>query len=412
MCGNSTCYSCNQPSICSQNDCSCPIKDLSTDCVLYTGADLVCSGIKSKTILTDLIQQLDEFICQILESVGGVNLINIGTGSGIYKGANLTGAKELRTIKAVGDFIEIGLSTSDNEIEIKESPIEALKKLEMSFDWKDSDNFNDIKVPTDLPYKVTDSKYKRNGFIGHIKPYENPTGQVFHPQINYDGSGFIDPILLEADIFNLGIKIKDFDKIKDYSPVVVISKYLPTKKHTTQNPMPIPNTSNPIEYFPNTTYKKGSFKFSSDNDNIRLTRVPIQAQYQVIDFGQEHYFRTSKAFQVSKSLGGGKHEFILETRGAKNRYSQARTPYAVADAGYLGKNYSSSSAFVYLQFHIEITVNGKTYLSKPLGRLKMIASLDTPARGTKVIDNEAIVPYDYMEEYGTNTRIKIRYKHT
>ena len=63
MCGNSTCYQCNQQPLCNQNDCSCPVKDLSTDCVLYTGADLTCSGIKSQTILTELIQQLDEFIC-------------------------------------------------------------------------------------------------------------------------------------------------------------------------------------------------------------------------------------------------------------------------------------------------------------------------------------------------------------
>ena len=412
MCNNTTCYECNQPPLCHQNDCSCPVKDLSTDCVLYTGNDLRCSGIKSQTILTELIQQLDDFICTLIQQTSsGVTLINIGNGLEVYRGTTITGAKELRTIKAIGDFIEVSVSQSGEEIEIKETPIEALKKIQISFDWKDEDNFREIKVKEDMPRKVTDSWYRRNGFIGHIKPYKSPANQVLHPQFNY-GLGLVDPILIEVDVFNLGIKIKDFDKIKDYSPVVVISKYTPTKKHHTNNPNPIPNTSNPIHYFPNTTYKKGSFKFSEDSDTVRLTRVPIQASYQVIDFGQEHYFRTSKSFQQARALGGGKFEFILETRGTKKRYSQCRVPYLVGVAGFIGKDFTTSSAFVYLNFHIEIEVEGKKYISEPLGKLKMVASIDTPGRGTKVLEPGDIVPYNYMTKYGTNTRAKIRYKHT
>ena len=60
-CGNTTTSICT--STCTTADCACPIKDLSTDCVLYTGNDLACSGIKKGTILTELIQQLDTYIC-------------------------------------------------------------------------------------------------------------------------------------------------------------------------------------------------------------------------------------------------------------------------------------------------------------------------------------------------------------
>lgn len=52
-------------------DCSCPIKDLSTDCVLYTGDDLTCSGIKKGTILTEFLKQLDAFICSAVMQTGG-----------------------------------------------------------------------------------------------------------------------------------------------------------------------------------------------------------------------------------------------------------------------------------------------------------------------------------------------------
>lgn len=108
MCNTTTCYTCNQPSICAPNDCSCPVKDLSTDCVLYTGNDLGCSGIKSQTILTDLIQQLDQFICDKVQEIAQtLVLINIGSGANIYRGVDLQGRKEIRSINASGDLVTV-----------------------------------------------------------------------------------------------------------------------------------------------------------------------------------------------------------------------------------------------------------------------------------------------------------------
>lgn len=100
-CQNTTCYQCNQQAPCVQNDCSCPVKDLSTDCVLYTGSDLSCSGIKNGTILTDLIQQLDEFICTFVTSSfeNAFTLLSIGNGEDIYSGLTLQGEKKIRTIQ-------------------------------------------------------------------------------------------------------------------------------------------------------------------------------------------------------------------------------------------------------------------------------------------------------------------------
>jgi hypothetical protein len=119
MCNNSTCYQCNQPPLCAPNDCSCPVKDLSTDCVLYTGNDLSCSGIPSQTILTELIQQLDEFICTLVEqSLGALSLINIGTGVDVYKGLDLQGRKEIKRINAVGDLVTVTSPPTANDISI------------------------------------------------------------------------------------------------------------------------------------------------------------------------------------------------------------------------------------------------------------------------------------------------------
>ena len=94
------CHKCNNTSICKQDDCSCPVRDLSTDCVLYTGANLTCSGIQSKTVLTDLIEQLDEFICTLVQqSTSTTTLLSIGEGEDIYSGADLQGRKKIRTLK-------------------------------------------------------------------------------------------------------------------------------------------------------------------------------------------------------------------------------------------------------------------------------------------------------------------------
>lgn len=82
------CDKCNSSAtICSPaTECSCPVKDLSTDCVQYTGDDLACSGIKKGTILTEFLQQLDEFICGAISQsavgyvpyTGAVTNVNLG----------------------------------------------------------------------------------------------------------------------------------------------------------------------------------------------------------------------------------------------------------------------------------------------------------------------------------------------
>jgi len=92
------CHDCQDRSPCTSGNCTCPVKDLSTDCILYTGENLTCSGIPSKTILTDLIEQFDAFVCQLVATTLARTLVNIGTGAQIYKGEDNLGNKEIRSI--------------------------------------------------------------------------------------------------------------------------------------------------------------------------------------------------------------------------------------------------------------------------------------------------------------------------
>lgn len=264
--------------------------------------------------------------------------------------------------------------------------------LEMSFDWKKGETqilTRDVQEP---PQGYTDNVHVRNGFIGYHKPIL-VSGVVTHPKIDNGGPVEDDPTLFEAIIYNLGVKVKDFSKIVNYNPTIVISKYTPSTKKKQPNPDP-----NPILGFPNPTWRKGSYKFSQDNDPVRLTRVPIQAGYQIIDFGQEHYFRTVRGLQNGGSFQGG--SLLLCTRAAKYRYSQV----SLTDL--------TSKAFVYLQFHIEITVNGVKYLSKPLGRLKMVAEIKPELGEIYPIVAGDIIPYTFSSNGAIERHTKIYFKHT
>jgi hypothetical protein len=229
------------------------------------------------------------------------------------------------------------------------TPFEILSQLQMSFDWKKGTSSIYTRVPANLPQGVTNSQYTRNGFVGYGKPTK-VGNNVVHPQFQ-SFTGLQNTKLIEALIYNLGVKIKDYSTIADYNPVLVISKYTPSMKKAPNEPTPL---------FPEVTWSKGSYKITKDDDPVRLTRVPIQASYQVIDFGQEHYFRTSVNFQQDPTFEADGEFPILRTRGCK------RTCYQTTP---LKKH---SKAFVYLQFHIEITEGTNTYLSAPLGRLKML----------------------------------------
>jgi len=272
---------------------------------------------------------------------------------------------------------------------LQPTPFQLLNQLEMSFDWKRGTTQDFTRVPGDLPQKVTNNIHTRNGFVGYQKPINNG-GNVEHPEIFID-PGYQECKLIEAHIYNLGVKVKNFSTISDYNPVIVISKYTPSNRKS-------PNSGTPG--YPDTTWSKGSYKFSLDNDTVRLTRVPIQAGYQVIDFGQEHYFKTSQTIQTAGAFINLASLPLIRTRGASKNYCQT-TPF---------KNYSKT--FVYLQFHIEITVGGAPYLSAPLGRLKMIMEFKPKEGVTYTYSAGDIIDADFSSELGIKRTTKIYFKHT
>lgn len=115
-CGRTTNTVCT--SSCQTVDCACPVKDLSTDCVLYTGNDLPCTEIKTGTLLTEVFGQLDTYLCDLSTQLANAfSLISVGEGVRVYKGVDGIGRKEIRSLVSPDGFLSIGISANNREIE-------------------------------------------------------------------------------------------------------------------------------------------------------------------------------------------------------------------------------------------------------------------------------------------------------
>lgn len=104
--------------------CDCPVADLNTDCSIYRGDDITCNDVivvAKDTILSDALQDIVDYNCERFSEIqSNFVLKNVGTGAEVYKGTNLIGEKELRTITSTDSSITIteGTNTIDLSVEL------------------------------------------------------------------------------------------------------------------------------------------------------------------------------------------------------------------------------------------------------------------------------------------------------
>jgi hypothetical protein len=107
---------CSQPQVCE----GCKVF-LSSDCINNFKEDLPCSNILKGQTLTETIVQLDAHICERFGTIENFfDLINVGTGTQIYKGISLLGKKEIRTLLD-SNLINIVQGTNDITISVDEA---------------------------------------------------------------------------------------------------------------------------------------------------------------------------------------------------------------------------------------------------------------------------------------------------
>ena len=151
-CKKTTDYNICNPAPCVEpQSCDCPTL-LETKCVTFEGNDLECSGIKKGTILTELIQQLDTFICEKINDItNALTLKNIGDGAKVYKGDDLLGRKELRTVKKTGNLVTVTENTNDISVSIDETALDTFieeNQLTSESNQLDESNANIYKDTT------------------------------------------------------------------------------------------------------------------------------------------------------------------------------------------------------------------------------------------------------------------------
>jgi len=161
----------------------CKDKDISTDCVLYTGEDLSCLGITKDTILTDVIKQINDVVCAF--PTGSLMLENVGGAAGVYKGIGNQGQKQLRTLISASSDLTItqGADTIIFSLAAKGSDIYTTSGVfnsttsAVTFTRTDSTTYSlDLSPLTQVQANVLETNTASKGFIVNKNPTKTITG--------------------------------------------------------------------------------------------------------------------------------------------------------------------------------------------------------------------------------------------
>ena len=129
-CNQNNCTDCTQEvHICNQcpptEPCDCAVKDLSTDCSVFTGDSIECDSIfvvAKNTILSDALANIVSWSCTKFSGIEKFfRIINTGTGAEIYSGTNLLGEKKLRKLKSADGSVAITQGTDDIDFSVTSS---------------------------------------------------------------------------------------------------------------------------------------------------------------------------------------------------------------------------------------------------------------------------------------------------
>ena len=132
-CNNSNCSDCNQYTSsqthicdgCQEQSCEgCAVKDLSTDCSVFTGDSIECDSVvvvAKNTILSDALANIVSWSCTKFSAVENFfRIINTGNGVNIFSGVSLLGEKKLRRLKSTNGSVIITQGTDDIDFSVGE----------------------------------------------------------------------------------------------------------------------------------------------------------------------------------------------------------------------------------------------------------------------------------------------------
>lgn len=118
---------------CPPVDCTCPVKDLSTDCSIYNGTTILSEiGTNPGTVLTQVLLNINDSFAALKADIPNyLKLGNIGSGAKIYKGISGIGTRELRSI-VQGTNILITENSFDIELNVASASEDDLGVIEIA----------------------------------------------------------------------------------------------------------------------------------------------------------------------------------------------------------------------------------------------------------------------------------------
>lgn len=257
-----------------------------------------------------------------------------------------------------------------NDLLSKLGGLNEYEKMKMLLDssvlelkWKNGDK-TEYKKFEQITCGITDNVYNRNGFIGYNEPRIDKSGFLYYSDPNNRQQDSLFEIkFIHNLITNLEKRI--WVNIKDHKPFIQITRYKHSHNKGTENSKFTGSKSK--------HWRTSGFKLDKRNLKFRPNRILLNKSYQVIDFGQEHYFRTPsidfKPFLES-----------VNARGLANRFSTIYDARRKPNAPEIPK-ITCKKSWVYLEFSIGINYNGVEIISKPLQRLNMILMIESGNNG-------------------------------
>lgn len=136
---------------CPPPDCTCPVKDLSTDCILYTGTTVLSHiGTQPKTLGTQVLININKALGDLKDSLGTYfQLSNVGVGANVYKGNTQTGVRELRTI-VQGTNVVVTENTDDITISVPNATEALAGSIEIATQAETNAGTDDTRAVTPL----------------------------------------------------------------------------------------------------------------------------------------------------------------------------------------------------------------------------------------------------------------------
>ena len=98
-------------------ECSCKVY-LSSDCINSVKSEFPCLGIERGLPLTQTLEAIDSAICDRINNMGESQIINVGGGAEVYKGVNLLGQKQLKTITSLDNSVVITSPLNSDTIDL------------------------------------------------------------------------------------------------------------------------------------------------------------------------------------------------------------------------------------------------------------------------------------------------------